>query len=994
MDSTRWKQIESLVQSALRFPAEQCDEFVRQACAGDELLEREVRSLLKSQKEAGSFLEVPAMEMAAKENPFQDLIATQVAAKTQLGLAGQTISHYKILEMLGAGGMGVVYKAFDTKLNRTVALKFLSPHLRHQEELKQRLTEEARSASALDHPNIVVIHEIGESPDGDLFIAMAYQEGATLRERIDAGLELPDALQIARQIASGLAKAHEHGIFHRDIKPSNIIVAKDGTARIIDFGLAKSIDATVTTDGSTKGTPLYMSPEQASGKGTDFRTDLWSLGVVLYEMLDGTPPFCGDSQLSVMRAIVQDKPAKLRDTHPGLPAEVEAIVSRALEKDPAKRYQSASDMAGDLSAVLTASGPLPSARLTPLNGITKKWKVIVPAVAALVASFGAGYVYLHRAPARLTDKDTIVLADFVNNTGDPVFDGTLRQGLAVQMEQSPFLKIMDDQHVQRILRLMSLKPGARITNPIAHEICVRVGATATIDGAITNLGKSYVVTLQAIACQDGATLAREQIQAEDKEHVLNAVGTASTAIRGKLGESLNSIQKLNIPLEQATTSSLEALQSFSAGYLTMLHGDYLAAFQQFERAIAIDPNFAAAYFWLAVGYEQAGDNLRSRKYAEQAFGLVDRVSEWERVKITGYYYLAIGDLDKAIDAEQLGSRNYPRSGGFHNALGMIYVDMGRYEEGLKEGLEGSRLDPEVEFSYRRQLDAYICLDRLPEARALANKLRVKGLGGARIHLRFLELAYVDGDQAAIDREIQWFAGKPDEYFSFGLQAANLNVHGKLRESHKMYQRAAQTALRRGLPNAAAEFEEADARVDALSGNCQTARRLGRPALALALCGDAAKAEKLAAETSKIFPNGTLWNAVQLPEIRAAIALTRDQPAKSVELLASAAPYERAYLDAIYLRGLVYLRLNKGQEAVAEFWKIVDHKGANWASDWHHPYQGQFYSLSYLGMARGYVLAGDTANARKAFQDFFELWKDADSDIPILQQAKGEYAKLR
>ena len=333
MDSVRWKQIESIVESALGLSADHRDEFVRQTCAGDELLEREVRSLLKSQQEAGSFLEGPVVEMAAMQRLSEDSTVIQVAANAQLGLAGQTISHYKILEMLGAGGMGVVYKAFDTKLNRPVALKFLSPHLRHQEELKRRLTEEARSASALDHPNIVVIHEIGESPDGDLFIAMAYQEGATLREKIDAGLEVTDALQIARQIASGLAKAHEHGIFHRDIKPSNIIVSKDGTARIIDFGLAKSSDATVTMDGSTKGTPLYMSPEQASGKATDFRTDLWSLGVVLYEMVAGNPPFRGDSQLSVMRAIVQDRPAKLRDTHPGISGEVDAIVSRALEKD-------------------------------------------------------------------------------------------------------------------------------------------------------------------------------------------------------------------------------------------------------------------------------------------------------------------------------------------------------------------------------------------------------------------------------------------------------------------------------------------------------------------------------------------------------------------------------------------------------------------------------------------------------------------------------------
>ena len=353
-----------------------------------------------------------------------------------------------------------------------------------------------------------------------------------------------------------------------------------------------------------------------------------------------------------------------------------------------------------------------------------------------------------------------------------------------------------------------------------------------------------------------------------------------------------------------------------------------------------------------------------------------------------------GQSDKAIDAYRLGIQNYPRFWGFHNDLSVEYIDLGQFEEGLKEGQEATRLEANVEPPYRRQLDAYMCLDRLAEAKQLAEKLRAQGLGGARIHQRFLEIAYVEGDDAAAAREIQWFAGKPAEYLSFGLQAANQNALGQRRESSKLYQRAAETALRHGLRNAAAEFEEADARADALSGNCQTVRRLGRPALALAMCGDAAQAEKLAGETSKLFPNGTLWNAVQLPAIRAAIALKRDQPAKAVELLASASPYERAYPEAVYLRGLAYLGLREGAEAAAEFEKILDHKGANWGSAWQHPYWGQFYSLSYLGLARASALAGDTAKAGKTFQDFFALWKDADPDIPILIAAKSEYAKLK
>ncbi len=523
---------------------------------------------------------------------------------------------------------------------------------------------------------------------------------------------------------------------------------------------------------------------------------------------------------------------------------------------------------------------------------------------------------------------------------------------------------------------------------------MRDGATATIDGSIASLGKNYVVTLQAITCQGAATLAREQIQADDKEHVLPALGTAATAMRAKLGESLSSIRKLNRPLEQATTGSLEALQNYTAGYAELGQRRTLAAIALFERAAAIDPNFAMAYYFLGVAFENAGDMARSREYGKQAFRLIDRVSEYERAQIAPYYYRATGELYKEIDALQSSIRNYPQRWEFPNQLGVRYVDLGQYEEGLKQGLEGTRVQPNIEPPYRRQLDAYICLDRLPEARQLAQKLREQRLDGPRIHQRFLEMAYLEGDQAAIAREIQWFAGKPEEYISLGLQAASRNVHGQRLESHKLYQRAAETALRRALRDAASEFEEADARADALSGNCQTVRRLGRPALALALCGEAAPAEKLAADTSKLFPNGTIWNAVQLPGIRAAIALKGDQPAKSVELLASAAPYERSYLDAAYLRGLAYLRLHKGAEAAAEFQKIVDHKGANWGATWVHPYWGQFYSISYLGLARGSVLTGDMAKASKAFEDFFVLWKDADSDIPILKQAKAEYARLQ
>jgi DNA-binding winged helix-turn-helix (wHTH) protein/tetratricopeptide (TPR) repeat protein len=625
------------------------------------------------------------------------------------------------------------------------------------------------------------------------------------------------------------------------------------------------------------------------------------------------------------------------------------------------------------------------------NPLLKYW---IAAVAVLLLTTGGVFLWQKRAQAKpLTDKDVLVLADFANTTGDPVFDGTLRQGLAIQLEQSPFLKIMDDVQVQQTLRLMSLSPGVRITNQIAHDICVRDAAVATIDGSIASLGKSYVVTLQAITCPGGATLAREQVQANDKEHALNALGTAATAMRARLGESRSSIQKLNRPLQQATTASLEALQNYTEGMVVLTQGRFLAARPLFERAVELDPNFAMAYYYVSISFNNAGDTGQEAIYKRKAFALIDRVSEYERDRIAGGYYESTGESDKAIDVYRLGGANYPRDWGFHNSLSENYINLGELEEGLKEGQAAHQLQPDAEPPYRRLLDAYMSLDRLDEAKKVAERLRMLGIGGARIHQRFLEMAYIEGDQAAIAREIQWYAGKPEEYLSFGLQAANRNVLGQRRESSKLYKRAAETALRLGLRDVAADFEEADARADALSGNCGTVRRLGRPALALALCGDAAGGEKLAAETSKRFPNGTLWNGVQLPEIRAAIELQRGQPAKAVELLASASPYERAYPEAVYLRGLAYLRLRKGLEAAAEFQKILNHKGASWGSTWRCPNWGLYYSISYVGLARASVLAGDPAKARKSFEDFFALWKDADQKLPILIEAKKDYSAL-
>ncbi len=927
-------------------------------------------------------------------------------------MVGKTIAHYQILEKLGEGGMGVVYKAHDTHLNRSVALKVLPPEKVADPERKRRFVQEAQSASALNHPNIVHIYDIDQA-DGTDFIAMEFVPGKTLGEVIGRkGLKLGDALKYGVQIADALSRAHAAGIIHRDLKPGNIMVDEHGLVKVLDFGLAKLTESAplgedeptrtlkpATEEGTILGTVAYMSPEQAEGKRLDARSDIFSFGAVLYEMLTGRRAFQKESKTSTLGAIIHKEPEPLGAE---VPHDLEKVITRCLRKDLDRRFQNMADVRVALTELKeeSDSGKLNAAE-APAR--PRKRRSLWPglAVVAVIVLAVAGVLVWQRMQAKpLTDKDVLVIADFTNTTGDTVFDGTLREALAVQLEQSPFLKILGDEQVRQDLRFMGRSAGERITNQTAREICQREGDKAMIGGTIASLGKTYAITLQATNCQTGEALAREQVEAEDKEHVLRAVATAATRMRAKLGESLASIQKLDVPNQQVTTTSLEAFQAFALGRAQQRQGLNLDARPFFQRATELDPNFASAYQGLGTVYGNIGETGRRIEYYKKAFALIDRVSERERLGISASYYrIARGELNRAIDALQLFARTYPREWQPHNELGITYSNAGDDEKALPELQGAMRLEPRSVQPYANLVATYSWLDRFDEAKAVAEKAFAQKLDPPSIHWTLLRIANVQGDRAEAEKQIQWLAGKAEEYRSLATQAVNAAALGQLRTAGEVLGRAAEMAKGRSLPETAARFQAQEALREALVGKCEAARAKARAAilpvqapadtltavLPLALCGDTAAAQKVAGETSKRFPLNTIWNAVHLPSIRAAIELSNNQPAKAIELLQSAAPYERAYPDAVYLRGLSYLRLRKGVEAAAEFQKILDHKGANW---------GIYYPLSYVGLARAAAFTGDSARARKAYQDFLALWKDADTDIPILKEAKQEYARLK
>ena len=1032
----RWQNLKEIFHTAVVLSPHEREAYLDQACNGDLSLRRQVEELLRSHEETGNFVDAPAYQAAAEM--WMDGLELK---------AGSKVAHYRILSLLGEGGMGRVYLAEDTKLHRKVSLKFLSADVTKDHERLRRFEQEARTASALNHPNIITIHEIGEE-DGHQFIATEFIDGQTLRERLRSPLDLDESLEIAIQVASALAAAHRVNIVHRDIKPENIMIRKDdGLVKVLDFGLAKmSVLRRATMDpeadtqlrntapGVVMGTAAYMSPEQARGETVDERADIWSLGVVLYEMIAGCSPFVASTSNEIISAILsRETPAPLTRYSRLVPERLEEIVEKALTKNKDERYQTSKDLLIDLKrlkqslevqkglerstspqrlAASTSEGqsnsPTKAAnRISSVQYVVEqvknhKWLATVGLAVVALAVIGTLFWRFTRTQAApvLTDKDTLLLADFDNKTGDGVFDGALKQALAVQLSQSPFLSIFPETNVRQALKLMDRSPDERVFGEIAREICERQGLKAFITGSIVPLGSHYLLTLEAIHGLNGESLARAQVEAESKEKVLLALSQATSALREKLGESLTSIEKFDKPVE-VTTSSLEALKAFSLGVEQQSKGSYREAMPFIKRAIELDPNFANAHSNLATLYANTDQPRHAAESAARAYSLQDNVTERERLRIINFYHSYVThDLEKSIETLEVWRLTYPREVAAPTNLSAVYAWIGQPEKSAEAARDAIRLNPNHAVPQFNLAFALTRLNRFDEARDVLERALQQKFDNSDIRY-FLYMIYsIREDSAGMQRQFDWTKGRADEYVALKWQAKTASLTGRWRESQDFWRRVIDLAVQSDAKEIAAEYAAEAAARGAASGQCVQAKAAAMQSvkltpqespqpgavLALALCGESAHAQRLMSLPSKLYPKDTRLNGLWLPTIQAAIELRRGNAQRALEQLQSASRYEvEAYYWPQTLRAQAYLKLNRPTEAAAEYQKIIENRGQDPLS--------ALYPLAYLGLARVAAKAGDVEKSRKAYEEFLKLWKDADGELSPLIEARREYERL-